>query len=79
MVNNNKQTIGYKMPTLTPTYGTDYKSKKAVIEAFNRGEDFYVVNGVSYGAMSKGDLVQEGIKEVKIRYNKLTQVTIVKL
>ena len=61
-----------------PAYGRDYKSKAAVLEAYNAGKDFIIAdissrwNGM---AANKSDLAVEG--KVKIRYAKLAKVIIV--
>jgi hypothetical protein len=68
--------------TLTPAYGRDYKSVKAVKEDFDAGKDF-MINDVSSKDdgryANKEDLIQAGVKAVKIRYARLTKVTILKL
>jgi hypothetical protein len=65
--------------TLTPAYGRDYKSKNLAIKDFDAGKDF-IVNGFGPGAYaSKEDLIQKGVKLVKIRFNKLTKVELVYL
>ena len=61
-----------------PAYGRDYKSKAAVLEAYNAGKDFIIAdissrwNGM---AANKSDLKDEGV--VKIRYGKLAKVVLV--
>ena len=61
--------------TLTPAYGRDYKSKKEVQADLDAGKDFKVAsmfNGGGY--INKADMLREGIKNVMIRYKKLTQI-----
>jgi len=58
--------------TLTPAYGRDYKSKKAVMEAFLSGKDFVVQPRGCYANLwnlSVGD-------QITIRYKQLRQVTV---
>ncbi len=61
--------------TLTPAYGRDYKSKSAAEADFKAGKDF-VLNepyGTTYCSISD---FAPGVR-VKVRYKKLTQVTVV--
>ena len=70
------------MLTLTPAYGRDYKSKKAVTEDFNNDKDFVIMSmaqalfkdGQGGTYTNKTDLVKMGHKQVKIRYSKLRKV-----
>jgi len=69
------------MVTLTPAYGRDYKSKKALLADFNANKDF-IVNDM-FGPLKQWDgkpvnkpqLKEHGITKVMIRYKRLTQVT----
>ena len=64
------------MATLTPAYGRDYQSKKAVLAAFNAGNDFVyncITSPYDGKVCNKADL---GGAEVKIRYSKLTKVIV---
>lgn len=67
--------------TLIPAYGRDYKSKAAVLSDWNAGKDFKCA--LSGRHVNKPDamtyLVKQGQTDVTIRYNKLTQVVIIKL
>lgn len=62
---------------LVPAYGRDYKSKAAVIEAFNKGKDFTICNihdpydgkPINKEQIPIGDLVN-------IRYSKLQRVAV---
>ena len=75
------------MLTLTPAYGRDYKSKKAVEEDFNADKDFVIMSmaqalfkdgrGGTY--TNKADLVKMGHKQVRIRYSKLRKVIVVEV
>tara|TARA_B100000497_G_C7385786_1_gene246502 strand:+ start:158 stop:370 length:213 start_codon:yes stop_codon:yes gene_type:complete len=63
--------------TLTPSYGRDYKSKKAIIAAFNENLDFTINDITSpwHGKpCNKKELKSEGIMEVWMRYDKLTKI-----
>ena len=63
------------MMTLTPAYGRDYKSKKAVLEDWNAKKDF-TINDISSkwnGMVCNSDDL--GAKPgVKFRYDRLTKV-----
>ena len=63
--------------TLTPAYGRDYKSKKAVTEAFDAGQDF--IHAASGRYANKQDMVSAGVAEVNLRYKNLRAVCVVKL
>lgn len=67
--------------TLTPAYGSDYKSKKEVIEAFDNNKDFILSTPFhpdSGRYCNKEDLKTQ-VSSVNIRYKKLTQIAVVKL
>lgn len=68
--------------TLTPAYGRDYKSQKALKADFDAGKDF-IVNDFSSPwdgkPCNKTDLIKAGIKQVKARYKALTQVMMIKV
>lgn len=67
------------MITLTPAYGRDYKSAKAVKADFEANKDFVIADIMSPDCgryASKTDLSGE---EVRIRYAKLTKVTVIKV
>lgn len=69
--------------TLTPAYGRDYKSIKAVQDDFDAGKDFLIndfINTQNHGRYAnKEDLVGTGLKSVKVRYAKMTKVGFLKL
>jgi hypothetical protein len=70
------------MLTLTPAYGRDYKSKKAVLEDFNANKDFVAHSHDPRergGFTNKPDLVKMGHKQVKIRYSQLNKVIVVEV
>jgi hypothetical protein len=67
--------------TLSPAYGRDYKSKKAVELDFNMGKDFIIETfGHPYCGKpcSITDLHGEGITYVNIRYDRLRKVAVFK-
>jgi hypothetical protein len=66
--------------TLTPAYGRDYKSQKAVEEDFNLDKDF-IINDImspwngkpcNKSSLGKGEIVQ-------IRYAKLRKIMVIKI
>lgn len=68
--------------TLTPAYGRDYKSAKAVKEDWAAGKDFVVADVMDPYCgkpINREDAVKAGITTVNIRYKKLTQVCVVKV
>ena len=70
------------MTSLVPAYGRDYKSKKEVIVAWEAKKDFCISSlfdpdcGRYFSIDSAKDA---GIKEVSIRFKKLTQVCVIKV
>ena len=64
-------------PTLTPAYGRDYNSQKAVKEDFFDGKDF-ILNDISSPYDGKVcnhfELKNAGVKSVVLRYGKLRKV-----
>ena len=62
--------------SLTPAYGRDYKSRKAIVDDLNEGKDFLlnVMGGATY--MSIRDI--KAGDTATVRYKKLTQVTSIK-
>ena len=70
--------------TLTPAYGRDYKSAKAVLQDWNDGKDFIVADMFSPfdgKSINKQDAEREEWKGfgVMIRYKNLTRITAIKL
>jgi hypothetical protein len=60
--------------TLTPAYGRDYKSKKAVIEAWNAGKDFEIANPGFPSYINREDADNDpAMYTVSIRYKGLTR------
>jgi len=68
--------------TLTPAYGRDYRSKKAVLEDFDADKDF-IINDITNRwdgkPVNKAQLVKAKQRVVYIRYGKLRKVMEVKL
>lgn len=68
--------------TLTPAYGRDYPSKKAVLAAWAAGKDFLIADLLDPACgkpINITDAKQAGITTVNIRYKKLTQICVVKV
>lgn len=66
-----------KWLTVVPAYGRDYKSKKAVQEAWDRGEDFLIRDVDDSGYVNKDDEIPEGVI-LHARYKNLTMIHEVK-
>lgn len=69
------------MITLTPAYNRDYKNKKQVETDFNNNKDFIINDMFSVyngKACNKSDL-KDKYKSVKIRYNKLQKILIIRI
>ena len=67
--------------TIIPTYGRDYKNKSDLMKDFNNNLDFKVCDMMcpwDNKSVNKNDL-KGHYKSVKIRYNKLQKIIIVKL
>ena len=70
---------------ITPQYYKDYKSKKEVLKSFNNNEDFRVCCPIGEFskwdtmACNKKDLIDFGIKDVAVRYNKLQEKVSIKV
>jgi hypothetical protein len=60
--------------TLTPAYNRDYKSKKALLEDFNSGKDFYLNGPADFGYCSIRDFAKGA--QVTFRYGQLMKVAI---
>ena len=69
------------MTTLTPAYGRDYKNKNDVITDFNNDKDFIINDMFSpyNGKYCNKSDIKNTYKSVKIRYNKLQKIIIVRL
>ena len=68
--------------TLTPAYGRDYKSQKAVKADWDNNKDF-VVNDISSpwngSYCNQSDLQNAGITSAIIRYDRLAKIMSVKV
>ncbi len=61
--------------TAVPAYGRDYKSAKAVKEAWNAGRDFRIQSYNESGYVNKEDWAIYGVgRKLSIRYNNLRSV-----
>ena len=69
------------MTTLTPAYNRDYKNKNDVLTDFNNNKDFIINDMFSpyNGKYCNKSDIKNTYKSVKIRYNKLQKVIIVRL
>ena len=69
------------MTTLTPAYNRDYKNKNDVLTDFNNNKDFIVNDMFSpyNGKYCNKSDIKNTYKSVKIRYNKLQKIIIVRL
>jgi len=68
------------MLTVTPAYGSDYKSKKEVIAAWEAGKDFIIRNAFSPDDgryINKQDADKARI-DVMVRYKREAQICIIK-
>ena len=68
--------------SMVPAYGRDYKSQKAVLEDWKAGKDFQLqtMNDTRYTSIADvEELKKKGVKSLNIRYNRLTQVCVIKL
>ena len=70
--------------TLVPAYGRDYKSQAAVKKDFEANKDFKVCDMSSPwdgAAVNKTDLLNysDAPVNVKVRYNRLTKLMVIKL
>ena len=67
--------------TLTPAYNRDYKNKNDVITDFNNDKDFIINDMFSpyNGKYCNKSDIKNTYKSVKIRYNKLQKIIIVRL
>lgn len=67
------------MITLTPAYGRDYKSVKAVTEALNNGVDF-ILNDMFSPYDGKPCSARDFAgQKVKVRYSGLRKVAVIQL
>jgi len=67
---------------LTPAYGRDYKSKKAIQADLDADKDFILNDPMSRWdgkPINKTQLLDAGHKEVIVRYGKMRKVTTIKI
>jgi len=57
--------------TLTPAYGRDYKSRKAVEADLLAGKDFVACDPFTNSVTNIPDLAEMGEREVRVRYDRL--------
>lgn len=66
--------------TLTPAYGRDYKTRKALQADFDAGKDF-IINDMSSRwdgkPTNKEDLMSSGYTMVKARYDNLRKIAFI--
>ena len=70
------------MLVLTPAYGRDYKSAKAVKADWDKDMDFIIANVMhpySGKPCNKSDIEQTSERTVQIRYNQMRSQTVIKL
>jgi hypothetical protein len=70
------------MLTLTPAYGRDYKSKKALVADFEADRDFIIADfGHPYEGkpVNRSQLVETGERQAKIRYAQLRKVAVLEV
>jgi hypothetical protein len=67
--------------TLTPAYGRDYKSQKAVKVDFDADKDFIVADFMhpSCGSYANKSDLEGEYKEIYIRYHDLRKIMVIKL
>ena len=75
LIYNASQTNPYPVQTITvqPAYGREYNSQAAVLEDWHSGKDFRIVGTSTY--VDKKSAIQYGIREVRFRFKKNTQLT----
>ena len=65
--------------TLTPAYGRDYTSKKAVLADWNAGKDFVISTyGPDDGRYINKEDAPKGAT-LNIRYKRMTQICVIKV
>lgn len=64
--------------TVAPAYGRDYKSKKEVIQAWNDGLDFQIVDMFHGNGkyISKRDVIENPDLVINVRYKRQTMVAV---
>ena len=67
---------------LIPAYGRDYNSKKAVLKDLVDNKDFIIsdyFNRYDGKPINLSQLMEEGYKQVTVRYQQLRKVAVIKL
>lgn len=70
------------MLTLSPAYGRDYKSKKAIVADLQADRDFIIENfGHPYSGkpINRSQLLESGEREVKVRYAQKRKLAVVEV
>jgi hypothetical protein len=68
--------------TLSPAYGRDYKSAKAIKDDFAADKDFIIEDFTHPNCgqyINRTQLLEAGTRTVNIRYKKKTAVTVIKV
>jgi hypothetical protein len=71
--------MSYKSLTVSPAYGRDYKSKKAVLVDWNDNKDFTIQDMYKAGMVNKQQVIklkEDGYTHIHIHYKQLTQVMV---
>ena len=66
------------LSTLVPAYGRDYKSKKEGLSDFLNNKDFLLQTYNGSGYINREQVESMNEREIMIRYQKHTKVTILK-
>ena len=61
---------------ITPAFGRDYRSKKAVLEDFDADKDFLSARGQP---INKSQIKEEGIKDIQVRFGKLRKTAMLEV
>ena len=70
----------YKNTTLTPAYGRDYKSVKALMEDWKDGKDFILQPSGVYISISEVPLLKmSGHTHIHFRYHNMTKVHVISI
>lgn len=68
--------------TLTPAYGRDYKSRKAVEVDFFADRDFIIADMThpyEGKPVNRSQLAEEGLAQVNVRYAQLRKIAVLKV
>lgn len=70
--------------TLTPAYGRDYKSRKAIVADLRADRDF-LCNADENGPLmrplpiNRPQILEKGVKTINVRYKQLRSVCVIKV